>query len=495
MMPLLRPHGCHGPPGIPLVTFLRHFPRTDDTTLIILKGHLLLEEEINNLLQEMLPNPQALDGLQINFFIKTQFARALIKNEALDDLLGRGGEAEPAAQPAGAQPGAGSGVEAAIRDFVTGADGRILGGEAAPDQLLKRRIAYLCAASCCASAPSTAPRCQMVSAARVGRGEQRRPGVAVAAGRATPWNWRNGGARADATRRRVERGRAGVDRLRQDRRAKTALEAQEAERNALAVGLLAAEDRSIRRPGRTAGRPRRKLNPVLPRAPPPRDSWVNADRHLSRTWSAHGATSASTAWSAPWPSARLPAVERRWQPFQLNPGHAGATAWIARPPPAKFGNLRARRAQSSGGGRPRPPRWRRAGAAPRPHPPHALTRSTAHRLVAPGRRREAARPTWREALYRAYFAKACDIGDRTIPGRHRRGARPRRRRVRSPTSPARPAPPRPRQPTARPAAWASGRPLLRLQPQLRPLRRPRTAGLPAPARPRAARTTSPAAAR
>ena len=35
-------------------------------------------------------------------------------------------------------------VEAAIRDFVTSADGRILGGETAPDQQLKRRIAFLC---------------------------------------------------------------------------------------------------------------------------------------------------------------------------------------------------------------------------------------------------------------------------------------------------------------------------------------------------------------
>ena len=126
-----------------LLTFLRHFPRTDDTTLIILKGHLLLEEEINNLLHEMLANPAALDGLQINFFTKAQFLRALIKNEMLDAILDAAEKLNRLRnrlahnlEPAG--------VDAAIRDFVTGADGRILGGEAAPDQLLKRRIAYLC---------------------------------------------------------------------------------------------------------------------------------------------------------------------------------------------------------------------------------------------------------------------------------------------------------------------------------------------------------------
>ena len=126
-----------------LLTFLRHFPRTDDTTLIILKGHLLLEEEINHLLHEMLANPAALDGLQINFFIKTQFLRALIKNETLDNILDAAEKLNRLRNRLAhnLEP---SGVEAAIRDFVTGADGRILGGEAAPDQLLKRRIAFLC---------------------------------------------------------------------------------------------------------------------------------------------------------------------------------------------------------------------------------------------------------------------------------------------------------------------------------------------------------------
>ncbi|MGO1078604.1 hypothetical protein [Inquilinus sp. CA228] len=52
-------------------------------------------------------------------------------------------------------------------------------------------------------------------------------------------NWRNrGGGRRDPER--VERA-VKADRLRQDRRAKAALEVQEAERNTLAVGLLAGE--------------------------------------------------------------------------------------------------------------------------------------------------------------------------------------------------------------------------------------------------------------
>ncbi|MFE0754908.1 hypothetical protein ACFW16_13220 [Inquilinus sp. NPDC058860] len=52
-------------------------------------------------------------------------------------------------------------------------------------------------------------------------------------------NWRNrGGGRRDPER--VERA-VKADRLRRDRRAKTAHEAQEAERNTLAIGLLAGE--------------------------------------------------------------------------------------------------------------------------------------------------------------------------------------------------------------------------------------------------------------
>lgn len=77
-------------------------------------------------------------------------------------------------------------------------------------------------------------------------------------------NWRNrGGGRRDPER--VERA-VKADRLRQDRRAKSALEAQEAERNTLVVGLLAGEIAD-----RDASTAAQEADPI-PKRRPPRDT-------------------------------------------------------------------------------------------------------------------------------------------------------------------------------------------------------------------------------
>lgn len=77
-------------------------------------------------------------------------------------------------------------------------------------------------------------------------------------------NWRNrGGGRRDPER--VERA-VRADRLRQDRRAKTALAAEEAERNTLAIGLLAEEIAD-----RDAGAARQEPDPI-PKRRPARDT-------------------------------------------------------------------------------------------------------------------------------------------------------------------------------------------------------------------------------
>ena len=65
--------------------FHKHLPRSNDLTLIVLKGHLLLEEIINNLLKEILPNPNAISDF--NFYFRLRLVRALLEqtnNDVLD---------------------------------------------------------------------------------------------------------------------------------------------------------------------------------------------------------------------------------------------------------------------------------------------------------------------------------------------------------------------------------------------------------------------------
>ncbi|HEY5972980.1 MAG TPA: hypothetical protein VIT22_13660 [Pseudoxanthomonas sp.] len=54
----------------------QHLPSGDDVTLITLKGHLLVEEQIEELLASHRKDPSAIDG-DIGFSIKLKFARAL----------------------------------------------------------------------------------------------------------------------------------------------------------------------------------------------------------------------------------------------------------------------------------------------------------------------------------------------------------------------------------------------------------------------------------
>lgn len=54
----------------------QHLPSGDDVTLITLKGHLLVEEELDELLTSHCKDPSAIEG-DIGFSIKLKFARAL----------------------------------------------------------------------------------------------------------------------------------------------------------------------------------------------------------------------------------------------------------------------------------------------------------------------------------------------------------------------------------------------------------------------------------
>jgi hypothetical protein len=55
----------------------RHFEGINDFTLLILKAHLLIEEELYNQLRSVFPNPQYFDQLSLNFHRLILLGRAL----------------------------------------------------------------------------------------------------------------------------------------------------------------------------------------------------------------------------------------------------------------------------------------------------------------------------------------------------------------------------------------------------------------------------------
>jgi hypothetical protein len=58
--------------------FRRHFPRrSNDFALVVLKGHLLLEESVNHLLGALLHKPEAIEGANLRFHQKLCLIRAL----------------------------------------------------------------------------------------------------------------------------------------------------------------------------------------------------------------------------------------------------------------------------------------------------------------------------------------------------------------------------------------------------------------------------------
>ena len=58
--------------------FRRHFPRrSKDVALVVLKGHLLLEESVNRLLASLLRRPEAIEGANLRFHQKLGLIKAL----------------------------------------------------------------------------------------------------------------------------------------------------------------------------------------------------------------------------------------------------------------------------------------------------------------------------------------------------------------------------------------------------------------------------------
>lgn len=55
----------------------KHLPAGNDLTLIALKGHLLAEEALDDLIRFYCKQPDHLDDVEIRFFVKARMARAL----------------------------------------------------------------------------------------------------------------------------------------------------------------------------------------------------------------------------------------------------------------------------------------------------------------------------------------------------------------------------------------------------------------------------------
>ncbi len=68
--------------------FRRHLPRSNNLTLIVLKGHLLVEELVNRFVTVLPPSPDALPS-DLTCYQRIRLLRALLQQSPFDDILGR----------------------------------------------------------------------------------------------------------------------------------------------------------------------------------------------------------------------------------------------------------------------------------------------------------------------------------------------------------------------------------------------------------------------
>jgi len=67
--------------------FQKFLPKSTDLTLIVLKGHLLVEEQVNEFLLSLLPHPDALKKANLNFSARLWLVRAHIGENELYDVF------------------------------------------------------------------------------------------------------------------------------------------------------------------------------------------------------------------------------------------------------------------------------------------------------------------------------------------------------------------------------------------------------------------------
>ena len=63
--------------------FLEKMPRTDDLTLLVLKGHLLIEELISSTIDGLLPNPDALSAVQLTCFARIRLLMSMLPDDEI----------------------------------------------------------------------------------------------------------------------------------------------------------------------------------------------------------------------------------------------------------------------------------------------------------------------------------------------------------------------------------------------------------------------------
>lgn len=56
----------------------KHLPKQSDSIVVILKGHLLCEEILDSLIKKHCKDQEAIDSVEITFFLKIHIAKALI---------------------------------------------------------------------------------------------------------------------------------------------------------------------------------------------------------------------------------------------------------------------------------------------------------------------------------------------------------------------------------------------------------------------------------
>jgi hypothetical protein len=70
-----------------LTRILRQLASIDDITLLLLRSHLLVEQQINTTLQKILPGAVALDVGRLTFHQRIQVLRALDMSRKVEDAL------------------------------------------------------------------------------------------------------------------------------------------------------------------------------------------------------------------------------------------------------------------------------------------------------------------------------------------------------------------------------------------------------------------------
>lgn len=60
-----------------ILRLAKHLPSVDDMTLIVLKGHLLIEEQLISILESTLQYPKALDEVRMTFAHRLSLVKAL----------------------------------------------------------------------------------------------------------------------------------------------------------------------------------------------------------------------------------------------------------------------------------------------------------------------------------------------------------------------------------------------------------------------------------